>query len=409
MIVFDWLNVPAAQMASNPLWHPVEKSLYWSDTISCRLYRYNPAEGTTQVVLEDGRPVGAMTLQADGSLLLFRDQANIVTFRDGAISETIINGIADYRQTCFVSAIADKAGRVICAVSSDSHHTGRLLLLERNGHLSLLEDGFSIPAGLAFSADGTTLYFNDSHETRQTTWQYRYDCTAENPISEAPLIYHSGFTEARSWLGYPSGVALSQDGSLWISRRDGAMVVHHNAPGEPAESVRLAVRKPLGICFGGEDLTDLFVTTGGGHRKSLEGLHAGEVAAIHSVGPGVLPFTSRIRLSDDIVDVTLATPVEENPEVIVEEATDMPAAEGEEAPTPVETPVAEIGESQVIEEKPGELNQSNTASEAPSADANEAEAKEVSTETPSEEAPTTPPPALFQPPTKPSAGGFVSL
>lgn len=391
MAVFDWLNVPAAQMASSPLWHPVEKALYWSDPIACRIYRYNPSEGTTQVVLEDGRPVGAMTLQADGSLLLFRDQANIVVFRDGAVAETIINGIADFRQTCFVSAAADKSGRVVCAVSSDSHHTGRLLLLERNGHLSLLEDGFSVPAGLSFTPDGEALYFNDSHETRQTTWQYKYDSTNENPIKEAPFTYHCGFAEARSWLGYPSGIAVGQDGSLWISRRDGAMVVRHNGPGEPTESVRLAVRKPLGICFGGENLTDLFVTTGGGHRKPLEGLHAGEVAAIHGVGPGVLPFASRIRLSDDVEDVISACVAEKTA------AVELDSTVVEQEPVATE----ELKEPSVEEPKSEELLSS--VEDKPSSDA-------ITDAAVSETAPAVEPqPTLFQPPTKPSAGGFVSL
>ena len=54
----------------NPLWHPLERRLYWTDIPRGRLYRYAPATGAHEECYR-GDPVGGFTVQSDGALLLF--------------------------------------------------------------------------------------------------------------------------------------------------------------------------------------------------------------------------------------------------------------------------------------------------------------------------------------------------
>ena len=54
----------------NPLWHPDEGRLYWTDIPTGRLFRYDPAAGRHEQCYA-GAVVGGFTLQADGALLLF--------------------------------------------------------------------------------------------------------------------------------------------------------------------------------------------------------------------------------------------------------------------------------------------------------------------------------------------------
>ena len=109
MAEIDWFPEAAAKFPSSPVWHGDEGALYWSDIDACRLYRLRPADGAVETVLDDGRPVGALVPQADGSLLLFRDRGNVVAFRDGGIAETVVPDIADFRKTRYASAAADAA------------------------------------------------------------------------------------------------------------------------------------------------------------------------------------------------------------------------------------------------------------------------------------------------------------
>ncbi|MBN1589325.1 MAG: SMP-30/gluconolactonase/LRE family protein [Pirellulales bacterium] len=70
------------QLGEGPLWHPAEQRLYWADIARGRLYSFNPLSGQYNVMIE-GRPITGLTLQADGSMLLFRDQGRVDVFRDG--------------------------------------------------------------------------------------------------------------------------------------------------------------------------------------------------------------------------------------------------------------------------------------------------------------------------------------
>ncbi len=347
----EWISGAAVAAASAPLWHPVEKRVYWSDVAGCRLYRCDPATGTVETVLDDGRPVGAMTLQADGALLLFRDQANVVVFRDGAIDATVINGIADYRQTVFASAVAGPSGNVICSVLSDSHHTGRLLSLDRTGKLTLVADGFGIPSGLAFLPDGSAFLFNDAHQTHVVTWRFGYGVADESPAVLDRAVFHACFDDGDAFPGAPAGLALASDGSVLIARHGGAMIVRHAADGSVAEGVRLPVRRPLGLCFGGEGLADIFVTTSGGHRKQFDGLHAGELAVLRGGDfRGVAPFVSRIMLSDDAAMPEAAASAETAPapEAVAVEVAAEPASTPalDTAPAEAVAPAVDVPEVQ---------------------------------------------------------------
>ena len=60
-----------------PLWHPDEQALYWVDIPRGRLFRYEPETGQHAMIHEE-RPIGGYTIQADGTLLCFRDGGNVV-------------------------------------------------------------------------------------------------------------------------------------------------------------------------------------------------------------------------------------------------------------------------------------------------------------------------------------------
>ena len=293
MHTLEWVVDLPMPVGTAPLWHAAAQRLYWSDLAAGILYSLDPATGEVRKCLEDGRPIGGITVQADGALLLFRDQANIVVWRDDHIASTVIQSIADFRRTQFTGAVAAPCGRVFCATRSDLNHPGRLFCLDLNGRLNQVADVFGTPAGMGFSPDNRFFYFNDAHGTHLMTWRFAYNPADGTLANRVPFRDSVTLNDP----GAPMGLAVDEAGHVWTARWGGSALMHCDADGTLIEMLPLPVKKPSGLCFGGPQLDSLFLTTSGGHRRQIEGLHAGALARIVLPGVrGVAANVSRIGL-----------------------------------------------------------------------------------------------------------------
>ena len=327
MSQFEWLQaVPATDFPSAPFWHPVEARLYWGEAASGKLFRLDPATGEAETLLDDGHPLGAIVMQADGSLLLFRDNGCVLALRSGKPAGLVLAPVSDLRRTRFSCAAADAAGRVVCASLPSLHHPARLYLLDRGGRLSLLREIPGIPSGMAFADDGGALLLSNSYATCPATLKFAYDPGSDAPLADSPSVLYDCLRETPRPRGAPAGIAMAADGSILVARVGGGAILRHVPAGDRLATHAIQVRRPVGLCFGGGDLRDLYVTTAGAHRLVLDGAHSGEVAVIRGYQvPGAPLFVSRIGLSDDATFPPPAPPP--------------PAPDGGEAtPSPPSTP-----------------------------------------------------------------------
>src|SRR5207244_12305346 len=69
-------------IGEGPLWHPDFGHLFFLDIPTGGVYAYNPASGQCRP-FSQGRVTGGMTLQEDGSLLLFQDGCISILGLDG--------------------------------------------------------------------------------------------------------------------------------------------------------------------------------------------------------------------------------------------------------------------------------------------------------------------------------------
>ncbi|MBM3944442.1 MAG: SMP-30/gluconolactonase/LRE family protein, partial [SAR202 cluster bacterium] len=101
----------ACQVGENPLWHPMEKRVYWTDILKARIYYYEPATKKHGIHFE-GKIVGGFTIQSDGALLLFMDDGAVATLRKGKL-DYILTSIPGEEQHRFNDVSADPEGRVL--------------------------------------------------------------------------------------------------------------------------------------------------------------------------------------------------------------------------------------------------------------------------------------------------------
>ena len=274
----------ACNTGENPLWHPLEQRLYWTDIPAGQLYRYDPANGKHECFYR-GRPVGGFTIQLDGALLLFMDRGTISLYRDGVLEE-IVPEIVGERASRFNDVIADPAGRVFCGTMSSPEGHGSLYRLDLDGSLHVVLRDVGCSNGMAFSRDNRLFYYTDSfaHEI----YVFDYD-PADGSIANRRI-----FATIEESQGLPDGATMDAEGHLWSALWEGSSIVRFDFNGAIESRIRVPARKVTSLTFAGPDLSDIYITTAGGDDRPQDGPFAGALFRIRSKISGRAEFFSRI-------------------------------------------------------------------------------------------------------------------
>jgi sugar lactone lactonase YvrE len=270
------------ELAENPLWHPDDRSVYWTDIPAGRIYRFDHSTQKYRVIYE-GDPVGGFTFQQDGSLLLFRvnDVAHLQL--DERVSS--FRQFSEDGMDRFNDVIADPEGRVFAGTFGQHPKCG-LYRVDVDGTITKLFSGTGCSNGMGFSPDLKTFYWTCS--TTRHIFQFDYD-RASGAIENRKVFYHATASE-----GIPDGLAVDSEGCVWSARWGMASVVRHGTDGKVLDSIRLPVTNITSVCFGGENLDLLFITSAqeaGGNNES-----AGSLFQIRLNTRGTSEFRSRVVL-----------------------------------------------------------------------------------------------------------------
>lgn len=282
-----WKIAPLAnehcQTGENPLWDAARECVYWTDIPNGRLFRHDLATARHEQIYS-GPPVGGFTLQADGSLLLFR-VSDIAVLPWGGAARTVIE-FQDRTMERFNDVIADPEGRVFAGTIDRDDANGGLYRVDVDGTISQVCAGTGTSNGCGFSPDLHRLYWTDS--TNKRIFRFDYD-RATGALTNRTLIYQAADDE-----GTPDGMAVDAEGNLWSARWGGGCVVKHAPDGAVLEKIALPVRTVSSLCFGGRGLDAMYVTTADGKpdSDSLDGA----LFRIEGSVLGAAEFCSRIGL-----------------------------------------------------------------------------------------------------------------
>jgi L-arabinonolactonase len=132
---------------------------------------------------------------------------------------------------------------------------------------------------LCFSPDGRVMYFADT--PKGVIWRFEYD------IDEGVPFNRQTFATFEDQPGTPDGSCMDADGCLWNAQWSGGRVVRYTPTGQVDRVIKLPVRNPTCVAFGGVDLDVLYVTTAR-YRMSPDEIQAEPLAgALFAMNPGV--------------------------------------------------------------------------------------------------------------------------
>lgn len=249
------------------------------------MFRYHPATGKHEQFYQ-GEVVGGFTIQADGALLLFMAKGAIKIWRDGELT-TVIDEIPEERDSRFNDVIADPAGRVFCGTMASEDHLGRLYRLDIDGTLTRVLDEIGCSNGMGFTSDRKQMYYTDSYKHEIYLFDYHRDSGA--------LTNQRLFLRTPEAQGFPDGMTVDAQGYFWSAFWDGGCLIRFAPNGNEERRINFPAQQVSSLTFGGEDYTDIYVTTAGGHKKEEQGLGAGALFRINLGIRGVPEFPSQIR------------------------------------------------------------------------------------------------------------------
>lgn len=134
----------------------------------------------------------------------------------------------------------------------------------------------SISNGVQWSADGSCAYYIDTPTRRIDV----VDVDAETGAWRRRRPHIDVHSEA----GFPDGMAIDEDGGLWVALWGGGGVNHYGADGRLVETIVVPGVTQVSSCaFGGHDRSVLFITTS---RLGLAEGHESYAGAVFAVETG---------------------------------------------------------------------------------------------------------------------------
>jgi sugar lactone lactonase YvrE len=243
-----------AELGECPVWAAEEQALYWEDIRAPSINRLDPATGENTSWGMPSR-IGSFGLRASGgAVVALQDGFHLFDFGTGELKFLV--GPQPVPGTRFNDGKVSPDGRFFAGTMDEqqlARPIGALYRLDPDGSLHQMVDGLIVSNGLAWSADGRTMFHSDSKA--ETIWAYDYDPDTGSMDNKRVVARPS------EGVGRPDGAATDVEGYYW-SAGVSAGVLNRWAPdGRLDRSIPLPCSNPTMPCFGGPGLKTIFITS----------------------------------------------------------------------------------------------------------------------------------------------------
>jgi sugar lactone lactonase YvrE len=106
------------------------------------------------------------------------------------------------------------------------------------------------------------MYFADT--LHYVIYAYDYD------LDSGSINNRRAFVTVEPSAGVPDGLTVDSEGCVWCAFWGGAKITRFDPQGIEERVIPLPVTQPTSCCFGGKDLTDLYITSAWDGLTSVE-------------------------------------------------------------------------------------------------------------------------------------------
>jgi sugar lactone lactonase YvrE len=279
---FEVVHDAPMLVGESAIWHEVESALYWVDIEGLTVNRLHAASGKFSSWKMGSNP-SALAIDDNNFLVVAtRERLLRLNTTDGA-ETPIADAPYDTSKVRFNDGRVDPAGRFWIGTMYEPRDqpAAEMYVLARDNLRCAWRGGMTNSNGLAWSLDGRTMFHAD-------TTTHRIDCydfdvaTGEHSNRRTILTFPTDKT-APDYGGRPDGATMDAEGMYWVAMFEGGRVLRISPAGEILREIKLPVRCPTSVCFGGPDLRTLYITSASQGRSSEEIAqypHTGKVLSV---------------------------------------------------------------------------------------------------------------------------------
>jgi len=273
-----------ATLGEGPVWDEEQQRLLWVDILPGLVHRFDPVTGS-DVVFGVGKPVGSASLRRGGGLVLAVEDGFALLDPGWQRLDQVAVIEHPGPPARFNEGKCDPAGRFLAGTMAydQTAGAGSVYRLDPGLAVTKLLDGVTISNGLAWSADGATMYYIDT--PTQGVDAFHYD------IETGRLANRRRVVDIPAAAGMPDGMTIDADGCLWVALYGGSAVHRYAPDGRLDATVSFPATNITCPVFGAREFDRLYVTSardGLDERQLAAQPHAGAVFAV-DVGARGLP------------------------------------------------------------------------------------------------------------------------
>lgn len=281
-MTWQTLTTTPNTLGESPFWHPTEQQLYWVDIAARLVCRCNVFTGAVQTWGVPSEPGCVAPVHGGGLVLALRD--GIYLARDwGGSLEKLAQLDYDTAHTRANDGKCDAQGRLWVGTYYEPRDQALAALYCVDGRaagaaaVTRVLDGAQVANGLAWSPDERLLYWADTGAGAVNVWDFNASAAmpaqslgGRRPLTQfppKPPLWHS---DQAGYLGRPDGAAVDRAGNYWVAMYEGARILQLSATGELLADIATPAQCPTMLCFGGDDLRSLYLTTARQKRPQSE-------------------------------------------------------------------------------------------------------------------------------------------
>ena len=265
------MSIPTPETVGNytstwgegPLWD--RHSLLYVDIEAHKILRFDPKTGQEKI-WDVGERVGTVVTRAQGGLVYGGDKG--ISFLDEATGATtlIVDPEPHLPHNRFNDGKCDPAGRFWAGTMPTDVKAPKAALycLQKDLTIEYKFGPVTVSNGIVWTRDQSTMYYIDS--PRRNVIAFDYDIATGGICNERIAVNTS------QWNASPDGMAIDSEDRIWVAFCHGAAVrCFDPKSGNVEAEITLPCIEVTACAFGGDDLGDLYITTGKKQGEELSG------------------------------------------------------------------------------------------------------------------------------------------